>query len=341
MHFRAKMLIITSVGGIAMLLALYVSSQFILINNYERLEKQEVQKNVKGILNVLSNELLDLSSTTSDWAIWDDTYAFIQNGNEEYIQANLDDPEGFASLRVNVVVFINAQGDIVFGKTFNYGNNTVSDIPQSLSQLLAADNSLWRHTDANSVITGYLSLEEPLLFASLPILTTQHEGPIEGALIMGRYLNSDEIEHVSQTLNLPINVSKSDDLKAEPDFSAAKSALSDGTSVFVQPLDGNTVGGYALIDDVYGNPFLILRVTMDREIYNQGIVSVNYFIWALLAIFLVFGGICAVVMEKSVTSRVNHLAKEVRRMGKSKTSLVGCYGTRQMSSQSWLTQSIL
>ena len=312
------MLIITSVGSIAMLLALYVSSQFILMNDFERLEKQQVQKNVNRTLNVLSNELLDLSSTTSDWAIWDDTYAFIQNGNEEYIQANLGDPAGFASLRVNVIVFINTQGDIVFGKTFNYGNNTVSDIPQSLSQLLAADNSLWHHTDANSVITGYLSLEEPLLFASLPILTTQHEGPIEGALIMGRYLNSDEIEHVSQTLNLPINVSRSDDLKAEPDFSAAKSALSDGTSVFVQPLDGNTVGGYALIDDVYGNPFLILRVTMDREIYNQGIDSVNYFIWALLAIFLGFGGIGAVVLEKSVVSRVNRLAKEVRRVGKSK-----------------------
>ena len=314
------MMIITMVAIVTMFLALYVSSQFILMKDYERLEKQEVQEHVERTLNVLSNELQDLSSTAGDWAIWDDTYAFIQDGNDEYVQANLKDPEGFANLRVDVLLFINSQGEIVFGKTYFHENGTVSGLSQSLSELLAADNSLWHHADTDSRITGFIALEEnPLLFASNPILTTQHEGPVGGALIMGRYLNSEEIEHVSQTLNLPLNVSRFDDSEAEPDFEAAKSLLSEEERVFVQPLDKNFVGGYSLIDDFKGNPFLILRVTITRGIYNQGIASVAYFLWALIAIGLVFGGIFGVVIEKSITSRVDRLAKEVKSIGKSKS----------------------
>ena len=320
MRLRAKIIIITAAVSVAMFLALYGGSQLILMKDYERLEKQEVQKNVERTLNVLSNELQDLSSTTGDWAVWDDTYAFVQGANNEYVQANLEEPEAFANLRVDIVVFINTQGKIIFGSTHLPEDNTVSELPQSLFDLIAADDSLWQYADIDREITGFIALEEvPLLFASRPILTTQHVGPIAGALIMGRYLDTEEIEHVSQTLNLPFNVSRFDSSDVEPDFVAAKSHLSETDQVFIQPLDANFVAGYALIDDTYENPFLILRVVLTRDMHNQGIASVNYFLWAQIATGVVFGTIFGMVIEKSITSRVDRLATEVRSIGKSKS----------------------
>lgn len=314
------MLVLATVAIVTMLLALYVGSQYILMKDYERLEKQEAQEHVERSLNVLSNELEDLSSTAGDWAIWDDTYTFVQDGNAEYVQANLEDPAVFANLRVDVIVFISSEGDVVFGKTFCHENGTVSGVTQSLFALVNADNSLWHHADKDSSLTGVLALEEdPLLFASRPILTTGHEGPIAGALIMGRYLHSEEIAHVSQTINLPLSVSRLDDPEAEPDFITAKPSLSKEAPIFIQPLDDSSVGGYALIDDFYGNPFLILRITTNRDIYNVGIASVNYFLLTLLATGLVFGVVFGLVMEKSITSRIDRLAKEVKNIGKSKS----------------------
>ena len=320
MRLRAKILIITVAVSAALFLAIYVGSQFILMNDYVRLEKQQVQENMERTLNVISNEQHELSSTAGDWAVWDDTYAFIQDGDDEYVQANLMDPEGFANLRVDVLLFINSQGEIVFGETYFHENGTVLGISQSLLGLLAADDSLWHHDDTGSIITGFLALEEgPLLFTSRPILTTQREGPIAGALIMGRYLNTKEIEHISQTLNLPINASRLDAPEIEPDFVTARSSLSEDESFFIQPLSANSVGGYALIDDINGNPFLILRAILNRDLYNQGITSVNYFLLSLLATGLVFGAVFGFVIEKNLTSRVDRLAKEVRSIGKSKS----------------------
>ena len=165
MRLRAKIIIITAAVSVAMFLALYGGSQLILMKDYERLEKQEVQKNVERTLNVLSNELQDLSSTTGDWAVWDDTYAFVQGANNEYVQANLEEPEAFANLRVDIVVFINTQGKIIFGSTYLPEDNTVSELPQSLFDLIAADDSLWQYADIDREITGFIALEEvPLLF---------------------------------------------------------------------------------------------------------------------------------------------------------------------------------
>jgi len=87
----------------------------------------------------------------------------------------------------------------------------------------------------------------------------------------------------------------------------------------VQPLNGNTVAGYALLTDIYENPLLVLRATMPRDIYGQGQVSATYFIAALIVTGVVFGLVVTVIQEKQLVSQIDRLAKEVREIGKRRT----------------------
>jgi sensor domain CHASE-containing protein len=202
---RTKMLAITVISVIAGTLALYVGSQFIIVSSFAKLEEQKVQESIEITRSALSNEFADLSSKARDYADWDDTYVFVQDGNEEYIQNNLDAPT-WANLRVDVAVFINTAGQVVFGIVFQPDGTTIP-IPQSLLNLLSANDTLWGHPSITGEITGIVPLEDPLLIASKPIMTSMHEGPIRGALIMGRYLDSEEIEYLSQTVHLPLSLS--------------------------------------------------------------------------------------------------------------------------------------
>ena len=318
MRMRMKMLAIMTIAGIVMTLALYVTSQFIIVNSFARLEEQNVQQNIQRTLSALSNEFSDLSSKTGDYAEWDDTYAFVQDANEDYIQSNLD-AATWANLRVDLVVFINSSGQIVFGTVFQ-PDMTTTPIPQSLLELLSANDTLWHHPSVESRITGIVPLaEEPLLIASRPILTSQHEGPIRGALIMGRYLASEEIEYLSQTVHLPLSLSRFNDSETNSDFYAAHQSLSKENPVFVQPLNADMVAGYALITDIYENPFLVLRATMPRDIYKEGEASVVYFLAALIVTGVIFGAIVMLILEKYVVSRVYRLASDVRNIGKSRS----------------------
>ena len=113
MNLRRKTLLIMTFMPIIMILITYIFAQFILLDNYAVLEQQRAEVNVKRSLNALSNELFELSTIVADWAAWDDTYAFIEDTNYEYIESNLVDAT-FANLRLNVMLFINSTSGIVY-----------------------------------------------------------------------------------------------------------------------------------------------------------------------------------------------------------------------------------
>jgi len=319
MNLRRKTFLIVTVALIIMTLVVYAGAQLILLDNYEALEKQRAEVNVKRCLSALSNELSELGSTAGDWAAWDDTYAFIQDANDNYVESNLVDGT-FANLRLNMMLFINSIGNVVYGKAFTLQNMTETPVPQDLLQLLSANAFLWHHPDTESSLTGIVPLQEaPLLIASKPILTSQSEGPIQGALIIGRYLNSEEIENLEKTIYLPVVITPFNESETQIAFQSLYSSPPfEDTPIFTRQLNADTMSGYALINDVYGEPSFMLRVDMYQDIYRQGIISVAFFILALLGSGVLLGLVAILIVEKGFLSLIERLAMRIKKMGKSK-----------------------
>ena len=146
--------------------------------------------------DALENKIESLNRI--DWASWDDTYNFIQDRNEAYIESNLY-PEALAALNVNMLLFIDTSGQLVYGKAIDLQSTEEKSIPQDLISELSRNNVLWNHSDVTSFVSGVVLLDEtPMLVSSIPILTSLGEGPIRGALVAGRYLDSEELESISE-----------------------------------------------------------------------------------------------------------------------------------------------
>jgi signal transduction histidine kinase len=319
MNLRRKTVLTMTVTPIIMILVMYVGAQFILLDNYATLEKQRAEVNVKRGLSALSNVLSKLDSTVDDWASWDDTYTFIQDANEDYLESNLVD-DTFVNLELNIIIFINSTGDIIYEKAFNLTTMQETPLSQELLNLLSVNDFLWRHLDTESSLTGIVSLQEaPLLMASKPILTSQKEGPIQGALIMGRYLDSEEIEKLTETVYLPLIVTPFDERDTKIDFQALYSSSFFGdVPIFTRPLNADFMAGYALIEDVYGNISFMLRVDTSQDYYKQGLASVTFFILALTSSSIILGILTVLLVERGVLSRIDRLVIGVKNMGKSK-----------------------
>ena len=319
MNLRRKTVLTMTVTPIIMILVMYVGAQFILLDNYATLEKQRAEVNVKRGLSALSNVLSKLDSTVDDWASWDDTYTFIQDANEDYLESNLVD-DTFVNLELNIIIFINSTGDIIYGKALDLTTMQEAPLSQELLNLLSVNDFLWRHLDTESSLTGIVSLQEaPLLMASKPILTSQKEGPIQGALIMGRYLDSEEIEKLTETVYLPLIVTPFDERDTKIDFQALYSSSFFGdVPIFTRPLNADFMAGYALIEDVYGNISFMLRVDTSQDYYKQGLASVTFFILALTSSSIILGILTVLLVERGVLSRIDQLVIGVKNMGKSK-----------------------
>jgi diguanylate cyclase (GGDEF)-like protein/PAS domain S-box-containing protein len=317
MTLRKKTIIIIGVTLAGLIFILYAISRVILLNSFAELEEQNTRRNVERILSALSDDLSHLNHLTGDWAGWNDTYAFIEDANDDYVKSNLVD-ETFNELKINIMLFINSSGQIIFGKGFDLKKGKEIPVPKSLQEHISANSLLVCHPDTKSSITGIILLPEgPMLVASRPILTSEEKGPIRGALIMGRYLDSPEIKHLAEKTHLSLTMHNLNNSQIPPDFQAALSGLSEEAPIFVRPLSAESVAGYALLKDIYGNPGLVLRVDMPREIYGQGQASMQYFILSLLVIGLVFGVVTLLLLEKVVLSRLALLSAGVNSVGAS------------------------
>jgi sensor domain CHASE-containing protein/putative methionine-R-sulfoxide reductase with GAF domain len=312
MTLRNKTLISIGLTITFLVVLLYVSSRLILLDGFVRLEEQQVRQNLERVLNTIQNDVDALDAGTLDWAAWDDTYEFIVDGNPDYIDSNLVD-EMFSHMRLNFVLYIDVQGDLVYGKGYDLRNERQIPVPESLLEHVTGDSMLARHTETDSSIKGFIFLPEgPLMVASRPILTSEEEGPIRGALIMARYLDDAETALLAETSLIPFSVMRFEDEKTPRGLSES---LSTEEATLVRLQDSDTISGYARLDDIHGKPALIIETRATRDIYKQGERSILYFMFSLLAIGLILGAVSMILLERSVLARLAHLNQSVDHIG--------------------------
>ena len=317
MTLRRKTLFIIGATFYGVIILLFFISRNILLDSFLELEKQNSIQNTEHVLSILSQESSNLEATAGDWAAWDDTYAFIEDADTEYVESNLVDGT-FIELKLNLMVFVNSAGQIVFSKAFDLTSEKAIPLPQSLQEHLSPGDILLTHPDEGSSVSGVVLLpESPVLVASRPILTSQGEGPIRGTLVMGRYLDAAEIERLAEATRMPLTLHEFNAPQLPPDFRAVRSSLSAESPILVRPIDEQSVAGYALVKDIYGKPALVLRADMPRDIYQQGQTTVSYLILSIVGVGLLFGLGTILLLERQVLSRLFRLSRSVMSIGTS------------------------
>jgi diguanylate cyclase (GGDEF)-like protein/PAS domain S-box-containing protein len=257
----------------------------------------------------MSNRSNAIAASDKDWAGWNDAYAFIEDKNRAFIETNTL-AENFENLRLNLFLFINSSGEIVFGKNYDLINKTEIPLPADITNILAENTILWQHNSAESGISGLFIFEEgPMFIASEPILPSDKIGQVRGALIMARYLDSTEIALISDSTRLSLELLSLDGTELAPDIITSLESMEGDTPIFIQPMNEDIINGYGLLKDVLGNPALVLKVDLERGIYQQGKNSLNLLLLTLVVFVLIFGALIVYLLEKNVLFRLKNMIK--------------------------------
>ena len=320
MKLRHKTLLIVAVTTLALVGALYALTHAILLDGFRQVEEEAAQRQVKQAMAAINEEIGQLSKTAFDWSAWDDAYEFIADGNEEFISSNLVDATlDSTGLRVNLLAFVDGEGAMVFQKHYDFVTDERISPPRGFSDHVSK-TGLLKLPEPESSRSGILMLPDtPLLVAARPILTSEVEGPIRGAVIMGRFLNDHELKRLMHITQLSLARQRLDSVLA-PDFGAAHRALAADGGVFVQPLSDTSLAGYALLKDLYDRNTLVLRVEMERGVYAQGLITVRYLVTAIAVAGTVFGVVILLLLEGTVLRRLAALGKSVLEVGERRDS---------------------
>jgi diguanylate cyclase (GGDEF)-like protein/PAS domain S-box-containing protein len=292
MTLRQKTLLSISLAFLALIAVLYVALSHILLNGFLAVEEASARENVQRVRRVLEADIETLDRVASDWGGWNDTYTYVQGENPGYKDVGLND-QTLAQLDINLVAYINRDGRTVYATGFDFATGKKKPVPQGIAKHLTPGSWLLRHPTVSSARTGILSLPQgPMLVASRPILTSKKQGPIQGTIVFGRWLDAAELKRLSELTHFALRVEM---------LNGSRSPVS-ANSVVVQPLNEETLGGYTLVNDVYNKPALLLQVAMPREIYQQGQVSLRYLLLSLLAAGVLFTLTTLLLLEKLVLS---------------------------------------
>ena len=135
MDISRKILVLTILIFVA-LTAVFTFIHTVQLSNFLDLEGEDTSGNVERVQNSIFSEQKYLDYLARDWACWNDTYMFVDDGNQEFIDANLLN-ETFEGLKIDVMIFVNNSGSVVYAKSIDSVTGRDIQVPKDLLELLS------------------------------------------------------------------------------------------------------------------------------------------------------------------------------------------------------------
>ena len=302
-----------SVVSITLVIVFFVGCQFfisryIVKNGFQDIETDLAKSTVETARRILQFKLKTLDDLLMDWASWDDTYAFVQDKNLEYIFSNLTE-ETFVAQDLAAIVFWNEQGELVYKEAYHPGGKTGDDEwAHTIAREAAEDFSLRERGTIDD--TGIIALDngQLLLVSMRRILTSENEGPPQGTMMMARQITEETLREISTLMNTKVFLAKLEDCSA-----SGGKVRSPSEDIRVNLKDDKTLIGCSVVRDVNGRPITLLQIELDRKISHQGLTISHYYFLAVMLVILLLSIAGYAFLNKMFLNRLELFAFQVTR----------------------------
>ncbi len=276
----------------------------------ENFQHENAKEKLALLERLLNNELENQAIKQADWARWDDTYQFITDRNEAFIISNMND-ESLKLIEVNMMAFVNNTGELVYEKQVYNKALGERSIPNRFLDSFVGESALLDFDELLSVKKGVLvTPEDMLLVTAQPITTSDGKGSRRGTLIFARYIDDEYIDTLSQLSGMKVNFSPYGFVKSDTGGKGA--SLSQGVPVI--HIDELMVTGNLLVDNIFGNPSLLLGVTYPASIIENGRGTIGQTLGMLFPGFLVYVSILLLCLEVFLVRRIENIRQVVRQV---------------------------
>lgn len=310
MRLRAKVFLVIVVVSVTLFFSVDFLFSRVIKTDFLALEKRELETNVSRVTDALQNKIDELAVKLGDWAQWDDTYGYMESGDEEYVESNLQN-DTFGILNINFVLLVNNEGEVIFKKYVD--GDEEKSFPEELVSHVVKDireSMFWKENMHKGIM---LLGDKAVIYAIRPVTSSDGTASSNGFISFASFLDEEMVADLARLTHLHIDVSLYEDTTNE-NFSLAKKHLSASQPFFVEYLSEATIGGYATVSDGYGNPIILVEVRTEREIYAKGEKSLLVSSRALVVMGVLFVATVLLLLEFLVVRKLVRLGGEIRKI---------------------------
>ena len=311
---RTKTLLTSAITIFLLTVVLYGFSSTYWFNTLTQIEKNNTLKDLDRIEQTLQRDLENLAAITNDWAAWDDTYAFISNPNENYIQTNLL-PSTFSGIGVDVIALIDNDGRIVYGETYDAKTDTLQPLSPELSHLLISEKSLYQFPSTPGRVVGFLPFQNQMMMvAACPVLHSDESGPSRGGVIFARFISPQFINNLAEQTQIPFQITPLEQIAQSWDNQTLLEQLKAQNAPYAKALNGDTFAGYTLLTDIHNHPRWLLQISEARQVYAVGRNGARWLSLFFLLIGLVILLIGLLQLDRSILRRLTTMSQQIQQI---------------------------
>ena len=275
-------------------LAALLIGKLVLMPSFAALERADAHTAMRRIQHALEQNLEQVALSTKDWGNWTDAYRFVQDRNQDFINANITDV-ALRQVDINMVMLVDLDnnvilardGDLVTARPLHLDFASLSALPPTFP---------WHAAELEGHARGLINTNHGvMLLAAAPILDGYGRGPARGMVVMGRLLTDAVVANIAEEAQADLKM-------LGPLAGLADERLEETDSL---------TRVYRAFPDLYGQPLMALRVDVPRAVTMRGKAAIKVAALSLIAAAVLVLVLLVVVLNRVILdplARITHHA---------------------------------
>ncbi|APC41686.1 EAL domain-containing protein [Clostridium estertheticum] len=280
MKLSAKLFKIVLLVSLVLICFLYIISKSFLVKSFTDMEIDKAFKDTKVVLNYIQNDLNNINDANLDYSRWDETYNYMNNRNNKYIEDNFDDTTSMGGVKINFIFITDNQGNIVYKKNMKEDTKEMftlafaKNVTSNISKLLSNNN-------IKNVKGTFLYGKYPILISAQRITKGDGLGHSPGFLIFAKYYDKEEMDTLNQNTGLKTEIAYYDkELILNNEFIRKNE--------FVKVSNEKLIIGYGLINDIFSKPSFFVKITSERNVFKKAQNTMDFYFLIVLVALIIF-----------------------------------------------------
>jgi len=279
MNTRTRYVIAVLAIWMALFGASFYLSKALFVVNFAELEHNDALEVSLRISRSVVADLHFIDLLNADTSHWDDSYNFIKNPNDKYLQSNFSE-EFFRENNINEVILISVDGTIVWSQGYSLITNQFYTINANVLAYfkkyglsLIKYKEKYHNAGKNVVgISGFIqspSQPHPGYYVINYTVDSNEDKAPNGLMIFGKILTPQVINKIGGELGYSIRLVNTTALTTLPAGKQKLKDMAEHGSSYVEIINNRLLAVYSLIKDVNFQPIALLRADISRDMHQN------------------------------------------------------------------------
>lgn len=295
---------------------LFVVANGFIQSTYIQIELRQSDANTQLVTEQIRYEIEQLGTKARDWAVWDDTYTFMEDRNNRYRENVIGAPATYESLQLNGLILYDAEGRIVAAQGYDLVNRTLTPLPEDTTAIIGKTISSLSNTRGGKKKQGIIILPDgPALVGMHAILQTNGMGYGHGTIVMLQPFDEGRIETIRNHVHMPLRVWQMNSFGPEITPDVRILTAPEAPSRYNRIENMSVMSGFFLLNDIENRPVLLVGVDTPRTASQQMFGTLLYLVFAFSIIGCIFIVITGLLLKYYIITPLTDLDTAMKQIG--------------------------